>query len=355
MPIENINNSFITIFTLASFLIFLIALKISSYNYFKFFLDRDFIKPQAFHNKSTPRIGGLASIIALALFISFYNVIYYHSHFDYLYFSITFFILGFLDDVKISLKPFTRLSIMILLLVIGFYLFEIKIEKTGFYFLNNLLEYSFFQYLFLILCFLFIINGTNLTDGFNGLLAIHFILINSVLLYISLNNNDDYFSLFLIGQILVIFCFLLFNFPKAKMFMGDGGAYLFGVVTSLNVINTSISYPSISPLFFTTLLFYLFFEVFFSFIRKIKFKKSPLQPDSMHLHMLVFKYFDKIKGLKNSNPITSVIINFSFVLMVIPALLFRENGLFCRYWFLIQLIIYLFIYLKFYNFTKKLN
>ena len=355
MLIENINNSFITIFTLISFLIFLFALKISSFNRFKLFLDKDFIKPQAFHNKSTPRIGGLASIVTLVLFIIFYNVIYNYNHFDYLYFSISFFILGFLDDMKISLKPIIRLSIMILLLVIGFNLFEIKIEKTGFYFLNNLLENNFFQYFFLILCFLFIINGTNLTDGFNGLLAIHFILINSILLFISLINNSENSTLFLIGQILVMFCFLLFNFPKAKIFMGDGGAYLFGAVTSLNIINTSINYPFISPLFFTTLLFYLFFEVFFSFIRKIKSKKSPLQPDSMHLHMLVFKYLHNIKSLKNSNALTSVIINIGFILTVIPALLFKENGLFCRYWFLVQLIIYLFIYLKFYNFTKKLN
>ena len=42
MLIENINNSFITIFTLISFLIFLFALKISSFNRFKLFLDKNY-------------------------------------------------------------------------------------------------------------------------------------------------------------------------------------------------------------------------------------------------------------------------------------------------------------------------
>ena len=94
--------------------------------------------------------------------------------------------------------------------------------------------------------------------------------------------------------------------------MGDGGAYLFGVLTSLNVINTSISFPEISPLFFTVLLFYLFFEVFFSFFRKLKANKSPLQPDSTHLHMLIFKFLKNRKKLNNANPKTSLLINFFF-------------------------------------------
>jgi len=43
---------------------------------------------------------------------------------------------------------------------------------------------------------------------------------------------------------------------------------------------------------------YLFFEVFFSFIRKIALeKRSPLFPDNKHLHMLLYKILVK----KNNN------------------------------------------------------
>ena len=55
--------------------------------------------------------------------------------------------------------------------------------------------------------------------------------------------------------------------------MGDGGAYLFGTFTALNVIETNNLNPNISSFFFTILLFYLFFEVFFSFFRKLDSKK----------------------------------------------------------------------------------
>ena len=170
--------------------------------------------------------------------------------------------LGFLDDSKVNIKPIFRLLLMIAILFFGIYIFDVKIIKTGFNFLNKWLENDIFSYLFIILCFLFITNGSNLIDGFNGLLIIHLIIINLILVLISSNNENYEFSLLLYGQILVMFCFLLFNFPNSKMFMGDGGAYLFGSITSLNVINFSNLNPNISPQFFITLLFYLFFEVF---------------------------------------------------------------------------------------------
>ena len=43
-----------------------------------------------------------------------------------------------------------------------------------------------FSTIFVLLCFLFVINGANLIDGFNGLLSINLIIINSILAYINL-------------------------------------------------------------------------------------------------------------------------------------------------------------------------
>ena len=39
-----------------------------------------------------------------------------------------------------------------------------------------------------LFCFLFIINGANLIDGFNGLLALQLIIINGFLLIINLDK-----------------------------------------------------------------------------------------------------------------------------------------------------------------------
>ena len=355
MALDQINNVFISLISLSTFIIFIITLKFHNYKNNKIFFDMDFDKPQAFHKESIPRIGGLASFISLFIFLVIYHTLFSYEILNYLFFSLSFFILGFLDDIKISLRPIIRLILMILILFMGINFFNIEILKTGFLFLNNWLQNGIFSFIFISLCFLFLINGSNLIDGFNGLLALHLIIINAIFLSININqSNLINFNLFLTGQIIILFCFLLFNFPKAKIFLGDGGAYFLGSLTALNAINTSINNSEISPIFFGIILFYLFFEVFFSFIRKIRLKRSPLKPDRKHLHMLVFKFLE-LKNFKSPNPVTSVAINLLFIFLVLPATFFCENNFLCKIWFVILTLIYLFSYFLLNNLTKINN
>ena len=116
-----------------------------------------------------------------------------------------------------------------------------------------------FSSIFVLICFLFVINGANLIDGFNGLLTINLIIINIILTYINMNSGNTEFSILLISQIIILLSFLLFNFPKAKIFLGDSGAYTLGALIGLNTIITNNLNPNISSFFFCTLLFYLFF------------------------------------------------------------------------------------------------
>ena len=151
---------------------------------------------------------------------------------------------------------------MISVLFILIYFLEIKIKSIDLIFLNSLLDINFFSVLFTLLCFLFIINGANLIDGFNGLLTINLILINSILLYINLKNDNLEFSIFLIAQLTILICFLMFNFPRAKIFFGDSGSYLFGSLISLNTIITNNLNPDISSFFFCILLSTYFLKFF---------------------------------------------------------------------------------------------
>ena len=93
----------------------------------------------------------------------------------------------------------------------------------------------------------------------------------------------------LTSQIVILLTFLLFNFPKATMFLGDSGSYLFGALVAYNIIETNNLNPQVSSFFFCVLLFYLFFEVFFSFFRKLYLGKSPLSQIKI-IYMLMFKF-----------------------------------------------------------------
>ena len=131
------------------------------------------------------------------------------------------------------------------------------------------MEIDIFALFFVCLCFLFIINGSNLIDGYNGLLSIHTLIILINLFFVNYFNENNDLAFFILCIILIITVFLKYNFPKATIFLGDGGSYFVGAFTAISVIKTSIANPTVSPFYFCILLFYLFFEVFFSFIRKI--------------------------------------------------------------------------------------
>ena len=263
------------------------------------------------------------------------------------------FLIGFLDDLKIKISPSRRLVLMIIFLFLCIRFVPIEILNIDIPFLSALLGNNFFSSLFVLLCFLFVINGANLIDGFNGLLTINLIIINSILAYINLADGINEFSVVIIGQIIVLFSFLLFNFPGAKIFLGDSGSYLLGSLVALNVIITNNLNPDYSSFFFCILLFYLFFEVFFSFFRKIIQKKSPIHPDKNHLHMLVFEKVALVFGKDKGNYINSLIINLGYLSFILPAIIFAKDPLISRYWFFSLVAIYLVIYLRLYRLTKN--
>ena len=87
-----------------------------------------------------------------------------------------------------------------------------------------------------------------------------------------------------------------------------------GALTGLNTIITNNLNPNISSFFFCTLLFYLFFEVFFSFFRKILQKKSPIYPDDQHLHMLSFYKISTFLTKDKGNYLNSI--NYKFFYLI---------------------------------------
>jgi UDP-GlcNAc:undecaprenyl-phosphate GlcNAc-1-phosphate transferase len=314
-------------------------------------IDKNFNKPQAFHISPIPRIGGLFFIVNLIILLLF-NYIFFEKNYFHLISVLPFFLIGFFDDIKINENPKLKVILLISMILIFIYFSEINIKNTGFYMVNNLLnEFILIKFIFLLFCFLTIINGSNFIDGFNGLLLIHTAIIMIVLFVIN-SDNDLYNEIFILLNLIIII--LLLNFPSAKLFLGDSGAYTIGFLMSFYIIQTSNLNEKISPFFFCILLFYLFFEVLFSFIRKRAFKLNPLFPDNNHLHMILFKILNSkyFNNKSKANYATSIIINIAYILTVLPAFFYLENNLFCKFYFIFCLIMYLISY-SFLNYIKK--
>ncbi len=353
MQTASIEMSFLSIFAFLTFFIFLIISKVSYNIKNGILLDNDFLKPQSFHNSSISRSGGLASIISLVLFFIIFYLLFSQILYQYIFISLSLFFIGYLDDLKIKISPNTRLALMIAFLLAIILFLPIKIDNIDLSFLSSWMNNLIFSTLFTLLCFLFIINGANLIDGFNGLLTINLIIVNSILLFINITGNQHEISFFITAQIIILITFLLFNFPNAKIFLGDSGSYLFGALIAMNTIVTNNLNPQISSFFFCILLFYLFFEVFFSFLRKLYQKKSPVHPDRDHLHMLCFKKMSSTFDAIKSNYLTSITINFIFLCLVLPSLYFANNSFVCKYWFFSLILVYCLFYIRLYRLTKN--
>jgi UDP-N-acetylmuramyl pentapeptide phosphotransferase/UDP-N-acetylglucosamine-1-phosphate transferase len=94
----------------------------------KLLLDNDFLKPQAFHNISTPRSGGVVILLISVLYLFFFENI---TNFSYtvILLGTLFFLIGFFDDFKIKLKPELRLLFMFIISFSIIYLFSEKSER----------------------------------------------------------------------------------------------------------------------------------------------------------------------------------------------------------------------------------
>jgi len=349
-------NNFLLLFFLILFALFFFkyfSILIYKYNS-KILLDDEFKKPQAFHDFPVSTSGGIGLFASFLIACLYLYLTKQSIYYEYLSFCSLFFILGLLDDLKLNIRPKFRLIVMVVILINLIIFNKVYIDNTGIEFLNRFLEIDIFSLFFICLCFLFIINGSNLIDGYNGLLSIHSIIILTNLLFINYFKENYDLVFFMIFGILIITTFLKYNFPKASMFLGDSGSYFIGAFIAISVIKTSIANPSVSPFYFCILLFYLFFEVFFSFIRKIAIeRKSPLFPDEKHLHMLLYRLLlnknnDKLK----SNYYVSIVINLVYSILIIPAIFMMDDGFFCKYYSIIFFIIYLFSYKLAYEKTK---
>ena len=353
MGTESIEASFLSIFALISFFIFLITSKFSHKIKDGKLLDQDFTKPQAFHIHPVTRSGGIAAVISLTVFFGIYYLIFSKFLYEYFLISFVMFFVGFLDDLKVNISPSKRLLLMIISLFILIYFLPIQILNIDIPILLTITKNHLFSSIFVLLCFLFVINGANLIDGFNGLLSLNLIIINIILAYINLSGANLEFTFIITSQIIILLSFLLFNFPRAKIFLGDSGAYLMGSLTALNTIMTNNMNPNVSSFFFCTLLFYIFFEVFFSFFRKLVQNKSPIYPDEKHLHMLSYYKISSTVGKDKANFLNSFLINLVYLTLIIPGLYFIDNPTLSRYWFFILLLIYVIIYVRLYHLTKN--
>ncbi len=313
-------------------------------------LDKDNTsKPQKMHDGNIPRAGGIGIAIGIVVALLFGVYLGYinlqHKEFartisrdfGYLLFIIPLgfvFISGILEDFHNSISPKKRLLLQILGASVAIWLFNSVVVDIGF-----VMPFA-IGVAFSVFAITGVINALNIIDGFNGLssgFSIMVLISITCVSYIVGDYSIFYISIMCIGAILG---FMILNFPKGNIFLGDGGAYIIGFLLAYLLIKLTQE-NGVSAYYGLCVMIYPIFEVLFSaYRRRLVRGTSAMQPDSIHFHTLIFK------RLTRSNYKTSIFIWLFNVPFVFLPILFFNNIFVLLALIVIFIALYLFVYFK---------
>ena len=293
------------------------------------------------HNKKISLLGGVIFFLNLSIFLIYSSLLSpydnlsifgFTTNFSYSIFIIsccTIFCIGILDD-KINLSVRLRLLFLVIIVILNLLFNEMLIIKqvrlsfSDSFFIGN------FSYLWTLICFLLLINAFNFFDGLNvqssGLIfAICFFFL----------FNNFFIEIILVIIIANIF-FLYLNF-NSKTFLGNSGSFFLPFLLGSLLISSYNNNPQINADQIVILLLIPGLDLFRLFFYRLINKKNPFKGDREHIHHYLLKKFSKTNS--------ALIIQF---LIWIPLLISEVwNNFFIA--FMIQLIFYIFLIIKYKN------
>lgn len=188
------------------------------------------------------------------------------------------FLLGLIDDLR-RLGPFSKLAVQLAVAFAAAFLADIRVEL----FIQNKFLTAVLSAFWIVL----VINAFNFLDNMDGAAA-GIAVITAAVLFVAAVQSSQVF----VGALAIVFTgtllgFLVFNFPPAKIFMGDCGSLPVGFILALLTLRTTYYhqagsgpwYPVLIPLIVMAVPIYDFLSV--TGLR-ISQGKSPFVGDTQH-------------------------------------------------------------------------
>lgn len=244
------------------------------------------------HVIPTPRSGGVAIVLSFTL--GAFIVLLLESRFDlplHQFFAVilgAFFmaLIAFIDDLKglrQVVKFLGQFVSVIVILASGLYF-----KKLSFPFVAPIELSPMIGMALTLGWFLFFMNGFNFMDGLNGL-AGGSALVASIFMCI-LGYLSGFYVVYILSMILAfaILGFLIFNFPKGKIFLGDTGSqYIALILAVIGVIASESSVDFVSELSVPFLFFIFVFDVILTIVKRLVRRENIFQAHKSHLYQML--------------------------------------------------------------------
>lgn len=239
------------------------------------------------HQIPVPRLGGVAmagALVAVVLvFIVFFGSDFVLSgqRWPMIVSSLAMFGLGLWDDL-LGLGAKRKLFLQLLIASLTYSL-GIAITQFRMPFVDHLVDLGFWAWPVTVIWLVAMTNLINLIDGVDGLAGGICLMLMVLLLYVS--HETGTVPTIYAGMIGAILGFLKFNFPPARIYMGDGGAYFLGYLIGCSTIVTSqkgtIFAGLVAPLFVLAL---PIIDTSLAILRRGLRGLPVFRPDRKHIH-----------------------------------------------------------------------
>jgi len=208
--------------------------------------NREAIRAGEFHHAATgeavPRFGGIAlagTFVASGLvygFLQGWDLLLRKDSVMVLVSSMAMFAVGFWDDIK-PLGARKKLLLQIIVAA-GAYFLGLQVATIKVPFSHQVLDLHSVSLILTVGWLVAMTNLINLVDGIDGLAGGVSLMLMCLLAFVSLSGAPLQFVIAtaMAGGLLA---FLRFNFPPARIYMGDGGAYFLGfLIGSMTIANS---------------------------------------------------------------------------------------------------------------------
>jgi UDP-GlcNAc:undecaprenyl-phosphate GlcNAc-1-phosphate transferase len=239
------------------------------------------------HTHPTPKFGGIAiasGVLLVSLFIFPYDRVIG----SYLAASSLMLILGIIDDIKIASWKL-KLSFSIIATSIIIFGADVWVSNLGDLFGFGDIHLGIWGIPFTFFAVFGVINAINLIDGLNGLACgVSSIAFLSFAIFASTSGNETVFfiSIANLGATLGLF---RYNYPRARIFMGDSGSMFLGFSLAVLAILLTQGQNNIDPMIPVIILGVPIFDTLRIFLIRVINKKDPFRPDKTHLHHLMMR------------------------------------------------------------------
>lgn len=297
---------------------------------------------QKFHTHRVSRLGGIPVYVALIsslLLLAWALPIYKIASAFLIVCLLPVFGIGLLEDVTRKVGASTRLLVAMIAALLGWWLFNgVGLHRIGLDPVDAFLaEHAWAALAMTVMAVSGAAHGLNIIDGCNGLSGFFIMVALGAIAVVALNVGDLFVlhtSLLALGATLGFF---LWNFPRGRIFLGDSGAYMMGVlIAELSLI--LLRHREVSPWCPMLIMAYPAWETLFSMYRRGHHGLRQMgRPDARHLHQLIYrrimKWAPEAAGYKVRHfrsAFTAVMIWPLILLCMAPAALFwnRTQALF---------------------------